>query len=537
MIEAFDFASGTSSRSSKLIHGGLRYLEEAFSFDFKTSFSERIKKFSLVDEALKERNFIRTSAVFMNKSLELVIKANNYLSLLYYYNGVFLYQLIYWLSDLKNLGKNEKRENFNFYFMPLKLDILNKKIYLYEGQMNDARQNLLSIFSCITNNYLKNRFEAAAANYIEFRSYKFNDKGEISGIKAFDKIANKEFEINSKIVANCTGIFCDNNFSESDNMKNKMIRASKGTHLIFKDLKLSESIMIPKTSDGRVLFIYPYNSYYLAGTTDEEQDKSFYPNVSKKEEDFIVKEMVNAYPEIFISEENLKNKISSKWAGFRPLVCEEGFNGNTNSKSLSRSHVIRYDEKSKLYSLMGGKWTTYRNMGKELVDKVLENEPELKKQVIKDTSSEFLKLRGSIESYRERFNYKEFNIEKVFYKDLINNLQQDYSYLNKKQVKNLVRRYGIFAIQILMEGEKEGRNRPVFGDYLESEIRYSIRTEMAVKPNDIICRRIGIGFLNDQLSVEAIPIVANIIGEELQMRKNEVLKITEEALDLFNHKV
>lgn len=536
LIESYDFASGTSSRSSKLIHGGLRYLEEAFTFDWKVGIKERIKKFSLVDEALKERNFIRTSAVFMNKQLELVIKASNYLTLLYYYNGAFLYQLIYLLSDIKRIGENEKSLGFNFYFMPLKLDLLGKKIYLYEGQMNDARQNILSILSCITNNYIEKRATAAAANYTEFRSYIYNENSQIIGIKAYDKLSNKELEIKATAVANCTGIFCDENFPEGDSLKSKMIRASKGTHLIFKGLNLSESIMIPKTSDGRVLFIYPYNGYYLAGTTDKEQAKSFLPDVRQEEENFIINEMVNFSPELFGSEAALSEKISSKWAGFRPLVCEEGFNENTNSKSLARSHVVRFEPKSRLYSLMGGKWTTYRNMGKELVDVVLANEPALQAKAIKCSSEDF-KLKGSIESYKEKYNLNDFLVEKVFYKDLVLKLQRDFDYLTKKQIKGLVKRYGVYAIQILLEGESEKTNKALFADYLESEVRYAIRNEMAVKPNDVICRRIGVGFLDDKVSLEGIPLVSKIIGEEMKLSKDEVVKMAEEAKELFKHKI
>jgi glycerol-3-phosphate dehydrogenase len=536
LIEAFDFASGTSSRSSKLIHGGLRYLEEAFTLDWNVGFKERMNKFALVDESLKERNFIRTSAVFMNKQLELVIKASNYVALLYYYNGVFLYQLIYLLSVLKNLGDNEKPKGLNFYFTPVKLDLLRKKIFLYEGQMNDARQNILSILSCITNNYIENRITAAALNYVEFRSYIYNENSQIIGVNAFDKLSKKEFKIRATAVANCTGIFCDDNFANNDNLKGKMIHASKGTHLIFKNLNLTESIMIPKTSDGRVLFIYPYNGYYLAGTTDKEEPKSFMPDVRQEEEDFIVKEMVRFSPELFGSEDALKEKITSKWSGFRPLVCEEGFNEKTNSKSLARSHVVRFEPKNRLYSLMGGKWTTYRNMGKELVDVVLKNEPTLKEKAIK-CSSEYFKLKGSIDSYKEKYNKNDFLVETVFYEDLVSRMQEDFTFLSIKQITGLVERHGIYAIQILLEGERDKTNKALFEDYLESEVRYAIRNEMAIKPNDIICRRIGIGFLNDKISLDAIPLVSEIIGEELKMSKQEVLNMAQEAKDLFAYKI
>lgn len=322
-------------------------------------------------------------------------------------------------------------------------------------------------------------------------------------------------------------------------MKNRMIRASKGTHLIFKDLNISESIMIPKTSDGRVLFIYPYNGYFLAGTTDKAEDKSFYPGVKDEEEKFIVKEMFNYSPEFFLSEEKLREKISSKWSGFRPLVCEEGFSDKTNSKSLARSHIVRYDERSKLYSLMGGKCTTYRNMAKELVDKILENEPELEAKSIK-CSSENFKLKGSIETYVEKYDINDFLVEKFFYKDLVKNLENEFGAkynLSKKLIKNLVRRHGIFLIKVLVQGEKNNTNKILFEDYLESEIRYVIHNEMGVKPNDIICRRIGIGFLNDKVSLESIPLIAKIIGEERNLNSKEVKEMTDEAISLFANKI
>lgn len=534
LIESFDFASGTSSRSSKLIHGGLRYLEQVFTFDLHVGLYERFKQFELVKEALGERNFVSTSAVFMNKSLELIISANNYLSLLYYYNGVFMYSFLYLINDLKKGGNGR----LNFFFEPMKLDIGNKNILLYEGQMNDSRQNILSILSCCINNYLPNRDSSIAANYVEFKNFIYNKNREIIAVKAFDKINKKEFIIKAKTFVNCTGIYCDDNLADNDQMKHNMIKASKGSHLIFKDLNLTQSIMIPKTSDGRVLFVFPYNNYFLAGTTDETQEKSFYPSVLEKEENFIINEMLNFSKELFVSEEYLRSKISSKWSGYRPLVCETGFNNNNNSsKSLSRSHVIRYEPQSKLYSLMGGKWTTYRNMGKELVDKILENELDLKEKIIPNANSKYFKLKGSYNRYKENYSYEDFTIEKLFYKDIRKKLSQEFSFLNKIQIKGLIRRQGINAIKILVEGQKSGTNKILFGDILESEIRYTIKNEMAIKPNDIICRRLGLGFIDDKISLEAIPIISKILGEELKLSKSEISQMQEEAIKNFTNKI
>ena len=150
-----------------------------------------------------------------------------------------------------------------------------------KNKLDDEEKELIAL-------YKENSIEASAANYIEFKDYIYDEKdNKIIGIKAFDKIGNKSFDIFSKVVVNCTGIFCDDNFNENDKLKKQMIKASKGTHLVFKDLNLKESIMIPKTSDGRVLFILPYGKYFLAGTTDAEDKKNLHPDVLEHEENLI----------------------------------------------------------------------------------------------------------------------------------------------------------------------------------------------------------------------------------------------------------
>ena len=522
LIEKNDFSSGTSSRSSKLIHGGLRYLEQAFSFDFNVGLQERLEKFGLVKEAMKERDFFLESAVFMNNFLDLTIKTKNLFDLIYYFDGILVYHGFY-------LAASEK-----FLFSFPKLDFKNYKIYFSEGQMNDSRQNVLSILTCCTKNYLNNRITANASNYIEFKDYIYNEKKEIIGVKVFDRLKKKDFEIKSKIVVNCTGIYCDDNFSQNDTMKNKMIKASKGSHIIFKNLPIKESIMIPKTSDGRVIFILPYNEYFLVGTTDIEIEKTEFPDVTPSEVDFIIREMVNYSKDIF-DEKTLRENITSKWAGLRPLVLDSTVN-NKNTKALSRSHVIRYDKSSKLYSLMGGKWTTYRNMGNELINEIVNNEITFQIKELKDLDSKNIKLKGSVENYRNITNCAEILMQTYFFEELVNKLSEEYKNLNKEIISSLVKRHGVNSVKILYEGEKNKQNRVAFSKYLESEIRYLIKNEMAIKPNDIICRRLGIGFLDDKISEDAVPIVSKILGEELNINNKDVKILTEESLKYLANK-
>ena len=236
LIESRDFASGTSSRSTKLAHGGVRYLEEVFQFK-----NDAFDKYKLVVEALTERDFFLNSSPHLNDIVEIKIPVSGIFKLLYYFSGVLIYHFLYFFKTLPNV----------FYSVPgpkiylEKLDLKSKKndlslsnkfnyfVSLHEGQMFDSRQNLLSLLTTTIDNYNDLSKGTTIANYVEFQEFLYDKDNKIIGVKALDNINNKKIEIKSKLVINCAGVMADNLFSKEDPQFNKIIKASKGYKTIY----------------------------------------------------------------------------------------------------------------------------------------------------------------------------------------------------------------------------------------------------------------------------------------------------------------
>ena len=253
---------------------------------------------------------------------------------------------------------------------------------MYEGQMNDSRQNILTLKS----KRLKET-NSTIANYVKFIEYIYDNNKKIIGAVCEDKITNELFRINCKVSCNCTGVYADLNLGENSKFDKKIIQASRGTHLVvnshvfdFKNKNVGS--IIPKTSDGRLIFVIPYYDKYIIGTTDEMCSKDEKVMHEKYEEEWLKKEVSENYN---IDPDFLSKNTTSIFAGLRPLVYlnpndKTADNSGQSTKHITRKHVIYRDETNNLYTLLGGKWTTYLTMGEDLVDKILENEPELKKK-------------------------------------------------------------------------------------------------------------------------------------------------------------
>ncbi len=529
LIEANDFASGTSSKSSKLVFGGLKNFEQAFAFDWKIPIKQRLLNIYQVRQNMIERNFILDSATFMNEIIEFKIKAKNSYDLLMYYYGTFVYELFYYLNT------NPKKYKFTF----PKFDFYGKNIFIKEGRFNDTRQNVLSIMTCATQNYIPEARAASIANYLEFRNYLYDENYQVCGVNAFDKIKKKEIRIKSKIIINATGYSIDQNFSDIGELKNKIQKLIKGTHLVFHNLSIPYAIMIPKTADGKSILIVPFNEEYtIAGIAEViELDKNQPPIPKQKEEDYIIKELDlysrnNALPsqeKKSLCKDYLNKNISSKFSGYIGNLEKTKINiqttnmdnSNKYNKKISSNPNILYDRKTNLYNILGSSWTLYRKSGNQLVNLILENEPELRTKELINNNSLNLRLKGCPDNINPYIIKKRYYTEKIFYKSLVEDLEKIYN-INKEVLNSLIKRHGVNSIKILFEGEKTNSNKIAFENFLISEIRYLIRNEMAVKPNDILCRRLNIGFLNDKILLEAIPIVSVIIKDELKFSDTEM---------------
>ena len=342
LIEADDFAKGTSSRSTKLVHGGVRYLEQG--------------NLKLVREALKERGWLLQNAPQVTKKLGFIIPAFSFVQKFYYGSGLKLYDL---LSGKLSIGTTKflsKKQTLNL--LPgINPKNLSGGIIYYDGQFDDARLAINLANTAAKNN-------AVVLNYFEAVSLlKSNNK--ISGVIAKDVINNKTYEIKSKTVINATGVFADDILQMDDADAEDLVTPSQGIHLVV-DKKIfpgNYALMIPKTDDKRVLFAVPWHNKIVLGTTDTEvEDISDEPMPLQKEIDFILKH-ANRYLKLDIT----ISDVTSMFAGLRPLVRTKGV---TNTSMLSRDHVIIVSH-SNLITITGGKWTTYRKMAEDAVNNAI----------------------------------------------------------------------------------------------------------------------------------------------------------------------
>jgi glycerol-3-phosphate dehydrogenase len=349
LIEADDFAKGTSSRSTKLVHGGVRYLEQG--------------NIKLVREALKERGWLLNNAPTVTQKLGFIIPAFSIWQKLYYGTGLKLYDLLSGKLSLGNPKFVSRKETSNM------LPGINKKklsggIIYYDGQFDDARLAINLANTAASHG-------AVLINYCEAISLlKTNDlppgkPGKICGAVVEDILSNKVFEIKSKTVINATGVFADDILQMDKSDAPDIVTPSQGIHLVI-DKKFfpgNHALMIPKTDDKRVLFAVPWHNKIVLGTTDTEvEDISDEPTPLQEEIDFILKHS-NRYLNSTIT----LNDVTSMFAGLRPLVRTTGV---TNTSLLSRDHVIIVST-SNLITVTGGKWTTYRKMAEDAVNNAI----------------------------------------------------------------------------------------------------------------------------------------------------------------------
>ena len=343
LVERFDFAKGTSSRSTKLVHGGVRYLAQG--------------NIKLVMEALRERAYLLRNAPHVTSVMAFVVPAFTWYSKWFYAIGLKMYDL---LAGKLSLGKTVvlNRQETAEKLPGLNLEKCKGGILYYDGQFDDAR---LAIDLAKT----AARQGAVLLNYCSAKGLVKKDNN-ISGVCITDEMSGEEITVEAKSVINATGVFADAVMQMDEPEKNNLIAPSQGVHLVIDQRFFpgKNALMIPKTDDGRVLFAVPWHNKVILGTTDTPvQQLEVEPKALDEELDFILHH-ANRYLQKTIT----KNDVTSVFAGLRPLIKKLG----TGSTSLlSRDHTIVVS-KSGLITVSGGKWTTYRKMAEDAVDKAIE---------------------------------------------------------------------------------------------------------------------------------------------------------------------
>ena len=453
LLERSDFGKGTSSRSTKLVHGGVRYLEQG--------------NITLVMEALKERGILRQNAPHLVTDLAFIVPNYDWWEAPFYGLGLKLYNILsgkYGFGPSAVLSRGETLERLP----TVKQEGLRGGVIYYDGQFDDARLLINMVATAAQQG-------ATLLNYCPVTGLTRGSDDFVDGVSARDEESGDEFRLAAKVVVNATGPFTDSLRRLADPSVTAMIAPSQGIHLVFDRSFLpgASAIMVPHTSDGRVLFAIPWHGQTLVGTTDTPiTEAPLEPSPKVGEIQFILKTAAQ-----YLHKAPQRSDVLSVFTGIRPLVKAAN---SSNTAALSRDHTIHIDE-SGLLSIAGGKWTTYRSMAEDCVNHaaLLGKLPE------RECSTARLPIHG-YHSHAQQFGH--------------------------------LRVYGSEApaIQDLMHRDP-GLAQPLTADlpYVGAEVVWAVRHEMARTVEDVLSRRTRAIFVNARAAVNAAPKVASLMAREL----------------------
>ena len=482
LIERKDFSAGTSSRSTKLIHGGVRYLAQFH--------------FGLIREALTERKRLLANAPHLVKPLKFLMPSYKFYEKPYYSIGLTMYDVLAGDSGLPG-HKRISKQDFVKDFPAVNQTDLKGGIAYYDAQFNDARLNVLLARTAEMEG-------ACVCNKVELISLIKNDSGKITGAVVKDLLSGKSITVNTKLVINTTGVFIDEIRKMDDPNAKSILAPSQGIHLVFSKLKVpcNSAMIIPKTSDGRVVFLVPREDHVIMGTTDTPiQTITQEPIPLENEVEFLLK-TGNEYLDTKLT----KDDILSVFAGLRPLVSPQG---NTDTKNISREEMMLVSD-SNLITMSGGKWSTYRKMAEDLTDKMIQ-------------VGKLIPVRAC-ETYNYNFIGKSGYSENMYLK-----IAQDYK-IDIETAKRLRNYYGGEVYEILGKKPKEILKGSGF---YEEEVIHSIRSEFALSILDVIARRIRVLFTNLELAKSLVQPVSVIMGKELKWNANKKAQEEKLATDLI----
>ncbi len=470
LLEQHDFGKGTSSRSTKLVHGGVRYLEQG--------------NIPLVMEALKERGLLRQNAPHLVHDLPFVVPNYDWWEAPFYGMGLKVYDL---LAGRFGFGKSRllSKEEILDELPTIKQEGLRGGVLYYDGQFDDARL----LINLITTAHTQG---ALPLNYCPVVSISKDAEGYVNGVIARELESGKELKIPAKVIINASGAFTDSVRRMADASAKKMIAPSQGIHLVFERSLMpgKSAIMVPHTSDGRVMFAIPWHQHVLVGTTDTAiSEASLEPLPYEHEIEFIL-ETAGRY----LSRPPARSDVLSVFVGIRPLVKMEGA---ASTSALSRDHTIHID-KSGLLTICGGKWTTYRHMAEEAV----EHASMLAKLEERPCITKDLKIHGHSPYAPELGHMFVYGSDRP-------------------------------RIEEIAQGNKElGEKLHESLPYTGAEVVFAARHEMCMKVEDFLARRSRALFLNSKAAFESAAKVAQLMAAELNKDSKWVQEQVQEFSEL-----
>lgn len=457
LLEQADFAKGTSSRSTKLVHGGVRYLAQG--------------DIALVYEALHERGLLLKNAPHLVHDQEFIIPTYDWKSRLMYQVGLTFYDLLAGRSGFR------KSKWLNAAQVALAIPGLSPKklmggVSYSDGQFDDSR---LAINLAQT----AAEHDGVILNYMKVTGLQKGFNGKISGVVAQDLESGKTYQLNGKSVINATGVFVDDLLKMDVPAGRPLVSPSQGAHIVLDQsfLKGGTALMIPKTADGRVLFAVPWHGKVLVGTTDTPlNEHSMEPKPLSEEIDFILNTAGS-----YLLKQPTRADVLASFAGLRPLAAP---GKDTNStKEISRSHKLIVSD-SGLITITGGKWTTYRKMAEDTIDKAIALGQLQPAKCITET----IPVHGAMQPAVE---------------DTLAIYGSDAAPL-----RQLISTQADYATQL----------DPAF-PLLKGEVVWMVRNEMARTVEDVLARRSRVLFLDAKAAGKLAPAVAAIMAEELQFNE------------------
>ena len=456
LLEQSDFAKATSGRSTKLVHGGVRYLQNG--------------DVGLVVEALRERGYLKTNAPHLVNDQRFII--GNYLwwEKPFYTIGLTLYDL---MAGSMRLGRSlpmGRREVIR-QIPQIRQKGLKGGVVYHDGQFDDAR---------LAVNLMQTAAEQGAmvVNHVRVSRLLKDNRNRLMGIAAEDMLDGGAFELNGKCIINATGVFVDD-ILRMDNPDSKpIVRPSQGVHLVVDRSFLGgdDAIMIPRTSDGRVMFAVPWHNRVILGTTDiPVKEAVLEPRALDEEVDFIL-ETAGRY----LARKPERADVMSVFAGLRPLAAPKKEAEAKKTKEISRSHKLIVSS-SGLVTITGGKWTTYRKMAEDAVDMAIKTGG----LPFRECRTRHLKIHG---------------------------------FMNDPDRNDWLHIYGsdreeIVKLRDTIAGNEQKLHQGF--DFTVAEVVWAVRREMARTVDDVLARRVRALYLDARASVEMAPVVASIMAKEL----------------------
>ncbi len=453
LLDMHDFSKGTSSRSTKLVHGGVRYLQQG--------------DVSLVIEALKERGLLIQNAPHLVSHQSFIVPSYKWWSGPFYGVGMKVYDMLAGKLNIKKSKSLSEEETLEKIPTLETEGLLGGTIY-YDGQFDDSRLALNLAQTAADHN-------ALPINYMKVTGLLKNTVGLIEGVSALDMIDGESHNINARVVINATGIFTDSIMKMDDEDHSNIIQCAQGIHLVLDKefLPGDAAIMVPHTDDGRVLFAVPWHGKALVGTTDTPIAKpDLEPRALEEEIEFVLRHAAR-----YLSKDPTREDVKSVFAGLRPLVKPDD---SKSTSEISRSHHLQVNE-SGLVTITGGKWTTYRKMAEDTIDQAvlvagLQETP---------CVTEDLRIHGWLKNVDMNDHLYVYGSDRV-------------------GIEKLIKDEPELGIQI-------HPNLP----YLKAEIIWAIRNEMAITIDDILSRRTRMLLLDAQAAIESAELVAEYLAHEL----------------------